>query len=286
MLTLLPLRSFGTREVAGRHEPGSGGRRESMSERWEAVVVGTGFGGAVAACRLSKRWPNKVLVLERGKRYPMFSFPRSPREMSQNFWNVRERSSRPHKLRQEKDQHGLFDIRNFSGIDAVLAAGLGGGSLIYANVFMEPPEHVLADPRWPSTCRKADLDPYYAVAKEVLGARPIPSMQDPGRNIVRTRLFQEVAQSLHRDSDLVDINVFFGNDFDHPLPKGQQAPNRFGAPQTSCVYCAECDVGCNTHSKNTLDLNYLFVAENRYKAEVRTEHQVERIAPVNERGQD
>ncbi len=51
-----------------------------------------------------------------------------------------------------------LDIRNFSGIDAVLAAGLGGGSLIYANVFMEPPEHVLADPRWPSTCRKADLD--------------------------------------------------------------------------------------------------------------------------------
>ena len=129
-----------------------------MSERWEAVVVGTGFGGAVAACRLSKRWPNKVLVLERGKRYPMFSFPRSPREMSQSIWNVRERSSRPHKLRQKKDQHGLSDIRNFSGIDAVLAAGLGGGSLIYANVFMEPPEHVLADPRWPSTCRKADLD--------------------------------------------------------------------------------------------------------------------------------
>ena len=81
-----------------------------MSERWEAVVVGTGFGGAVAACRLSKRWPNKVLVLERDTRYPMFSFPRSPREMSQNIWKVRERSSRPHKLRQKKDQHGLFDF--------------------------------------------------------------------------------------------------------------------------------------------------------------------------------
>ena len=153
MLTLLPLRSFGTREVAGRHEPGcggtrsaspairgplshigartgsptrrsvpgtpvhrgSGGRRESMSERWEAVVVGTGFGGAVAACRLSKRWPNKVLVLERGKRYPMFSFPRSPREMSQNIWNVRERSSRPHKLRQKKDQHGLLTSATSAG---------------------------------------------------------------------------------------------------------------------------------------------------------------------------
>src|SRR5438132_882582 len=159
----------------------------------------------------------------------------------------------PHPAQRAGDS-GSPRLRRPAGINE---RALGGGSLIYANVFMEPPEHVLVDPRWPSTCRKADLDPYYAVAKEVLGARPIPSMQDPGRNIVRTRLFQEVAQCLHRDSDLVDINVFFGNDFDHPLPIGQQAPNRFGALQTSCVYCGECAIGCNKHSKNTLHPNYI-----------------------------
>ena len=64
----------------------------------------------------------------------------------------------------------------------------------------------------------------------------------------------------------------FGNDFDNPLPIGVQQKNRYGALQTSCVYCAECDVGCNYHAKNTVDLNYLFVAENSYDAKIWTEH--------------
>jgi cholesterol oxidase len=259
-----------------------------MSHVWEAVVVGTGFGGAINACRLAKRWPGPgtVLVLERGKRYPMGSFPRSPRAFSRNFWNLpEEKRARPGAMRDE-EQHGLFDIRNFIRMDAVLAAGLGGGSLIYANVFLEPPDHVLSDPRWPASCHKPALAPYFAVAKAVLGARPIPPATDPRRRIVRTELFQSVARELGRDSRLVDINVFFGNELDRPLPIGEQAKNRYGALQTSCVYCAECDVGCNTHSKNTLDLNYLFVAEKRYRAEVRTEHLVERISPVDARGED
>jgi len=251
----------------------------------EAVVVGTGFGGAIAACRLSKRWPGKVLVLERGKRYPMGSFPRSPRDFSRNFWNLcDEKRERPAAM-QDQEQHGLFDIRNFQRMDAVVAAGLGGGSLIYANVFLEPPEHVF-DERWPASCKKATLAYYYGVAKEVLGSRPVPLTGDPRRKIVRTELFQEVAREMGRESRLVDINVFFGDPGQPPLPIGQQARNRYGALQTSCVYCAECDVGCNTHSKNTLDLNYLHVAETRYQADVRTEHLVERIVPVNERGED
>ena len=66
-------------------------------------------------------------------------------------------------------QHGLFDIRNYKKIDVVLGAGLGGGSLIYANVFLEPPDNVFGS-RWPQSCRKAQLLPYYRVCKEVLGA--------------------------------------------------------------------------------------------------------------------
>lgn len=257
------------------------------AQRWEAVVLGTGFGGAINSARLAKRWPGKVLVLERGKRYPMGSFPRSPREFSRNFWNIPEEDrTRPGAMTDE-EQHGLFDIRNFEKLDAVFCAGLGGGSLIYANVFLEPPANVLDGPRWPDTCRKADLDPYYAVVKEVLGSRPIPSdVTDPRRHIQRTELFQQVAAEMGRESRLVDLNVFFGNDFDTPLPIGVQARNRYGALQTSCVYSAECDVGCNTHSKNTLDLNYLYVAENRYQADVRTERLVHRISPVDAQGAD
>ena len=80
--------------------------------------------------------------------------------------------------------------------------------------------------------------------------------------------------------------LFFGNDFDKPLAIGKQDENRYGALQTSCVYCAECDVGCNTHSKNTLDLNYLHVAETRHNVQIKTEVLAEKIVPLNEQGKE
>lgn len=251
----------------------------------EAIVIGSGFGGAINACRLSAKWPGKVMVLERGKRYPMGSFPRTPRDMSSNFWNiVREGRKRPKNI-GSKDMHGMFDIRTFDHLDAVVCAGLGGGSLIYANVFLQPPEEVFDD-NWPQSCKKNALQPYYQAAKSVLGARPIPQSDDPRRNIVRTSLFQGFAKHEGRESELVDINVFFGNDFANPTDIGLQQKNRYGAVQTSCVYCAECDVGCNTHSKNTTDLNYLFVAENKYQAEIKTEMLADRIVPLDEQGNE
>lgn len=251
----------------------------------EAIVIGSGFGGSINTCRLAKKWPGKVMLLERGKRYPMGSFPRKPHDFARNFWNiVREGRNRPKNFSSE-DSHGMFDIRIFDHIDAVLCAGLGGGSLIYANVYLQPPEEVF-DEKWPTSCKKDVLQPYYQAAKSVLGARPIPQNDDPRRKIIRTKAFQEFAKSEGRTSELVDINVFFGKDFDNPTPIGKQEENRYGAIQTSCIYCAECDVGCNTHSKNTTDLNYLFVAEQEYKANIETEVLAEKIVPLNEEGKD
>jgi cholesterol oxidase len=253
---------------------------------YEAIVIGSGFGGAINACRLAKKWPGQVLVVERGKRYPMGSFPRTPHDLARNFWNLPyETHPRPRRIPGDAEEHGMFDIRNYPRIDVVLSAGLGGGSLIYANVFLEPPDQVF-DERWPMGCKKEDLLPYYAVAKEVLGARPIPAAVDPRRRIIRTELFEKVARSMGRTSELVDLNVFFGNDPDAPLPIGHQTSNRYGALQTSCVYSGECDIGCNTHSKNTLDLNYLHVAESRYDARVLTEHLVEKIVPLDADGRE
>ncbi|MEE9354382.1 MAG: GMC oxidoreductase [Methylococcaceae bacterium] len=251
----------------------------------EAIVIGSGFGGSINTCRLSKKWPGKVMLLERGKRYPMHSFPRKPHDFARNFWNLpTEVRKRPETMSKD-EMHGMFDIRAHGHMDAVMCAGLGGGSLIYANVFMEPPNEVFEE-GWPDSCTKDTLKPYFEIAKSVLGARPIPQNDEPRRRILRTELFQEVAKQEGYDSNLVDINVFFGNDFEKPTEIGVQEKNRFGAVQTSCVYCAECDVGCNTHSKNTLDLNYLFVAENEHRAEILTEHMAEKIVPVNASGDD
>jgi cholesterol oxidase len=254
-----------------------------MQLDYQAIVIGSGFGGAINACRLAKKWPGKVLVLERGKRYPMGSFPRTPHDMSNNFWNVLSDKPDSSNYTGKKEMFGLFDIRSFDHMDAVVGAGLGGGSLIYANVFLEPPEHIF-DQNWPASCKKDPLKPYYQTAKSVLGARLIPDQSAPRREIVRTQLFSDFAKSDGRQSELVDINVFFGNDFNQPTDIGVQQKNRYGAVQTSCVYCAECDVGCNTHSKNTTDLNYLFVAENNYQAQINTLAMVEKIIPLNSAG--
>ena len=252
---------------------------------FEAAVIGTGFGGAILACRTAKKWPGNVLVLERGKRYPLGSFPRSPHALAEGFWNIpSEDRARPSHV-PGKQLHGMFDIRSYDKIDAVLCAGLGGGSLIYANVFLEPPEQVFAQ-GWPNGWKKDRLAPYYAVAKSVLGSRPVPQNNDPRRKILRTGVFAEVAQAQGLQSRLADINVFFGNNFDQPLDIGVQDKNRYGAIQTSCVYCGECDIGCNTQSKNTLDLNYLFVAEHRYRARILTEHLATKIVPLGAGGAD
>lgn len=269
----------------------NGGGNSSESS-YEAIVVGSGFGGAITACRLAKKWDKgRVLIFERGKRYPLGSFPRKPHDVARNFWALQEeKKPRPRHVRRlmaatGEDSLGIFDIRNYKHIDAVIGAGLGGGSLIYANVFMIPPDEIF-DERWPGTCKRAQLEPYYKIAKEVLGSRPIPLNGDPRRGIIRQELFAEVARTVGRDSELVDINVFFGRDYQHPLEIGHQERNRYGALQTSCMYCGECDIGCNYHAKNTLDLNYLYVAEQRYGAVIRTEHMVLKIVPVDASGKD
>lgn len=262
-----------------------------METTYEAIVIGTGFGGAITGCRFAKKWDRgRVLLIERGKRYPMGSFPRKPHDFARNFWALPgEAVRRPKHIRRLVERgepsQGIFDVRNYKHMDVVIGAGLGGGSLIYANVFMIPPEEIFDD-RWPSSCKRSRLAPYYSITKEVLGSRPIPVDSDPRRRIIRQQLFANVANKNGRKSQLVDINVFFGNDFRQPLPIGQQDLNRYGALQTSCVYCAECDIGCNFHAKNTLDLNYLHVAEHRYGAVIQTEHLVLKIVPVDAQGRD
>jgi len=248
-------------------------------EPYEAIVIGTGFGGAIAACRLARHWPGQVLVLERGRRYPMGSFARTPEEMSRNMWSVAAGETG----RATGDSRGLFDLRRVGRMDVVTAAGLGGGSLIYANVFLQPPPEVFDDPRWPVSCSAARMDRYYRVPKEVLGAVPVP-LDDADRRVRRTALFAATAERAGRRSTPAEVNVFFGNDPSAPLPPGAEDTNRYGVTQTSCTYCAECDIGCNVHAKNTLDLNYLHRAEHAHGASILTGHQAEGVAPVGADG--
>lgn len=250
----------------------------AREQRFEAVIIGSGFGGAVMACRLGRKWPGQVLLLERGRRYARGSFPRTPYALSRALWNPTLGPA----------GRGLFDIRNFRRMDVVVAAGYGGGSLIYANVFLPAPDWVLA--QWPASVRSATLAPYYAVARQVLGARPLPPPDEhPVRLVRRQQLFADFARAERRPTVAADLMVFFGRAYAAggtvPRAPGITEVNAHGAPQTSCTYCGECDVGCNIHAKNTLDLNYLWVAEHRYRVDMRTESEVCGIVPVNASGE-
>lgn len=265
---------------------------------YEAVVIGSGFGGAVMSARLSKKWPGKVLLLERGKAYPLGGYPRSSHDLANNVWcPTGDTVSRPRAVQKRKraKNHldGMFDIRHFNKIDTVTSAVFGGGSQIYANVFLRPPEAVF-EQGWPQTLRRNLLEPYYAIAQQVLGARTVPPAEDgkkDRRYIERTVQFQQFAQSVGLRSTLADICVFFGNDYSYagssdPTPMGIQEVNRYGARQTSCTYCGECDIGCNVHAKNSVDLNYLHVAQTRYQTQIRTQAMVESIVPLDVNGAD
>lgn len=265
---------------------------------YEAIIIGSGFGGSVMSARLAKQWPGRVLLLERGKSYPLGGYPRSPHQLADNLWCPQgDGSRRPRAVKQRHKLRGhltgMFDIRHFGRIDTVTAAALGGGSQIYANVFLRPPPSVF-EQDWPSTVRHQVLAPYYDIAQQVLGARPVPAAEGgpaDRRRIRRTEQFQAFARHAGLPTRMADICVFFGNDYSYgnssaPLAQGVQEVNRYGALQTSCVYCGECDLGCNLQAKNSLDRNYLHVAQARYGTQVRTEAIAECIVPLAADGRD
>lgn len=244
----------------------------------DAVVVGSGFGGSVAAARLAAAG-RSVVLLERGKAYPPGSFPRSPREMSRNFWDP------------SKGLHGMFDLWSFSDIDSVVSAGLGGGSLIYANVMIRKDEHwfVQEDPRsgrgyeyWP--VNREQLDPDYDRAEAMLGATPFPTAFAPFATTPKTLAMQSAAAALVAAgrTDLSwtvpNVAVHFGGT-ESPSP-GATIPGESlhgpGAHRRACRLCGECDIGCNDGAKNSLDFNYLTFAAT-HGADIRVRHDVSEL---------
>ena len=228
-----------------------------MTATYDALVIGTGFGGAVAACRLAQAGLS-VRVLERGRRYPKGGFPRDW-DQPLNGWLW-------------KHEQGLFDVKLLEGMSVVQSAGYGGGSLIYANVHLRPPAETFAN-GWPAGYDRTTLDPYYDLVAYMLDVQPVTTS---ARGLpTKTKRMREVAQKLGRDAQFFhpDLAVRF-------TPAGEALPNKFGVPQEGCNYCGECDIGCNVRAKNTLDLNYLAVAEQR-GAEVTTQAEVIKIEPLS-----
>ncbi|MFB9376354.1 GMC oxidoreductase [Kineococcus gynurae] len=230
----------------------------------DALVVGSGFGAAVAALRLAEAG-HSVAVLERGFAYPPGDFPRAPHEFGRNLWDPSE------------GLLGLFDVWSFRRMDAVVASGLGGGSLVYANVLLELEEEFFttgAGRDWPVGA--GELAPGYRRAREMLGGTPFPygTAPAPTGPILKVHAMQRAAARLGTTALTPDLAVSFGEGRGRPLPVDPW--NVHGIPRRSCTLCGECDVGCNQGSKNSLDHTYLSRARE-HGARLLTGHEVRRL---------
>jgi cholesterol oxidase len=243
--------------------------RDRDVEEFDAVVVGSGFGGSVMAYRLAQAKLD-VCLLERGKKWPPGSFPRTPFQFSQALWDPSE------------GRHGLFDVWSFGGLGALVSSGLGGGSLIYANVILRKPERWFAEVeedgvrRWPITFE--DLRRHY---KEVFPFLNPVEYPEHYRDTAKTQAFYGAAENRGLDPFYPPLAVTFAASKEETgTPFGEPSQNLHRAQRYTCRLVGECDAGCNFGSKNTLDFTYLSHAE-RLGLEIRCRHEVKAFEPWN-----
>jgi cholesterol oxidase len=223
-------------------------------ERFDAVVVGSGFGGSIAALRLAESGKS-VAVLERGREYRPGEFPRDVTKVDQIFWRY---PARPRAL-------GLYDVRLLSGIGVVAASGVGGGSLIYANIHIRPDPIIFENRRWPRSINLGSLDPYYDKVAAMLQVGPVPA----GVRLAKRDVFRDAAARLRRDVFDPDEAVTW------PTPAQ-------GQPEAgTCRLVAECEFGCQFGAKRSMDLTYLARARE-LGAEVRPHMLVSHVAPASD----
>ncbi|MCA9588611.1 MAG: GMC family oxidoreductase [Myxococcales bacterium] len=226
---------------------------------FDFVIVGSGFGGSVSALRLAEKGYS-VAVLEMGKRWNKEDFPKTTWDLKKYFW------------RPGLGMHGILQMTMVRDAFFLHGAGVGGGSLVYANTLLVPPDEAFDDARWVGLDWKGALAPHYETAKRMLGATP-------SRVIVETdRMLEEVATEMGRGDTFhrATVGVYFGE-------AGKTAPDPFfdgeGPERTGCTLCGGCMVGCRVGAKNTLDRNYLYLAEKR-GAVVQPESRVVDIRPL------
>jgi cholesterol oxidase len=222
-----------------------------MPDTYDAVIVGSGFGGGITACRLAEAG-KRVCVLERGRRFAPADFPTEPKQAPEMLWH------------ESLNPGGLFDVRLMRDVSVITAAGVGGGSLVYANVQLRAPADVF-DHDWPAALDRDVLDPWYDRTEEAL--MPVPTPSDPA--LPKVRAFAAAGLRVGKQAEPLPLAVHFGEPREHPFS---------GVHQEGCQNLGHCDIGCPVNARNTVDITYVARAE-KYGAEVRPLHLAERIEP-------
>ncbi|MER7637518.1 GMC family oxidoreductase [Streptomyces sp. NPDC126522] len=220
---------------------------------YDVIVVGSGFGGSVTALRLTEKG-YKVGVLEAGRRF-------TPSTLPKNSWDLKNYLWAP-KL----NMYGLQRIHLLGNVMVLAGAGVGGGSLNYANTLYVPPKPFFEDPQWRDiTDWEEELTPYYDQARRMLGVRLNPTMTPSDVHLKAAAQRMGVGDTFH----MAPVGVFFGDGKDaegtaKARPGEQVADPYFGGAgpaRKACTECGECMTGCRHGAKNTLNENYLHLAE-------------------------
>ena len=227
---------------------------------FDFVIAGSGFGGSVSAMRLTEKG-YRVLVLERGKRYRDQDFPRTNWWVWKYIWLPALRC------------FGILQISPFKNVFVLHGSGVGGGSLGYANVLIQPDEATFSTPAWMNLVDwKTVLQPHYDTARRMLGVARNP------RSWRADEILREIAQELGQEKtfQLTEGAIFYGE-------PGQEVPDPYfggeGPARTGCIHCGACMIGCPHNAKNSLVKNYLWFAE-KWGAQIQAESEVRDIRPL------
>jgi len=232
-----------------------------MADSFDYVIIGSGFGGSVSALRLTEKGYS-VLVLEKGKRFEDQDFARSNWHFWKYLWLPALRA------------HGILQVSILKGVMVLHGAGVGGGSLGYANVLEVPSDNTFATPAWKQTTQWGEvLRPHYETAKRMLGVARNPRLWKADR--VLEQMAGEIGMA--HTFRATDVGAYFGDagvTVTDPY-FGGDGPDRAG-----CNHCGGCMVGCRHNAKNTLPKNYLFFAEKN-GAEIKAEVEVVDVKPLS-----
>jgi len=232
----------------------------SIGVLYDYIIIGSGFGGSVSALRLMEKG-YKVLIIERGKRF-------TPEDYPKTNWDLRKWMWMP-----KAGMRGLFKLTMFPHVSIIHGVGYGGGSLVYANTLPIPKTPFFESDSWSHLAHwEKELAPHYKEAHRMLGAVENPLMTHPDR------VLKEIAQDMGREDHFhkTKVAVYFGQ-------PGVTVKDPFfggkGPSRTGCNSCGGCMLGCRYNSKNTLDKNYLWLAE-QLGLDVETETNVSAVRPA------
>ena len=227
---------------------------------YDWIVIGSGFGGSVSALRLTEKGYS-VGVLEMGKRWNKEDFPKTNWSLKRFLWAP------------AAGLHGIFKMTLLPHVFILSGVGVGGGSLVYANTLLVPPDRAFDDPKWASLVDwKRVMPAFYATAKRMLGA-----VENP-RFFAADDAVRDYAEKLGRAESFgpTTVGVYFGE-------PDRTAPDPYfdgeGPERTGCTFCGGCMIGCRVGAKNTLDRNYLYLAEKE-GATILPERRVTRVEPM------